>query len=134
MKLLAHLFLRLCPCGDVSCTIRLQFLSYYLGGAFSFFPFGSISCEQRRVCECFLLRFPNGSWSKRSWRWGGKRKVYPKNSSSYFITYKIHLFMIVCYSIQNAPKCMIFHFRSWKITLTYSADQSYVNIIVKLGA
>ena len=25
---------------------------------------------------------------------------------------KIHLFMIVCYSIQNAPKCMIFHFRS----------------------
>ena len=43
---------------------------------------------------------------------GGTVRYTQKNSSSYFITCKIRLFMIACYSIQNAPKCMIFHFRS----------------------
>lgn len=33
-----------------------------------------------------------------------------KNNSSYVITCKIYLFMIVSYSNQNARKCMIFYF------------------------
>ena len=63
-----------------------------------------------------------------------------KNSSSYYITCKIHFFIVVSYSIQNARKCMIFSLRYCKCEinvfngmLIYSADQTYVNV-VKLGA
>ena len=63
-----------------------------------------------------------------------------KNSTSYYITCKIQFFIIVTYSIQNARKC-IFYLRYWKCEinvsngmLIYSADQTYVNVTVKLGA
>ena len=46
---------------------------------------------------------------------GGTVRYNKKNSSSYFITCKIHLFMIVSYSIQNAPKCTKMHDISFQI-------------------